>query len=55
MVNFKRTLNEVVKGEFISPDTAKEEQDVFKPTDPVDEYIPVKETPKKRKRTKKGE
>ena len=52
MIKFKRIEKEVVKGVSITPDTTKEEQDVFKPTDPIDIVIPEKEETKETK--KKG-
>ena len=56
MINFKRSYDiKKVEQETVLP--SKEEQNIFKPTDPVDEYITVKEEEKpktKKRRTKKN-
>ena len=52
MIKFKIIEKEVVKGVSITPDTTKEEQDIFKTTDPIDMAIPEKEEAKEIK--KKG-
>ena len=52
MIKFKRTIKDVVKGGFYPPDTTKEEN-VFKPTDPIEAVYPEK-VEVKPKETKKG-
>ena len=47
MNRFKRTVNDVVKGEFISPDTTKEEK-IELPNEEIKEEV------KKKGRKKKG-
>lgn len=44
MIKFKRTLNEVVKGEFISPDTTNEGYFQVKDLEEQPKEIIVKET-----------